>query len=43
MPTLSYRWDLCSHDPENYAGGSVANGSACHAGKVSGDDSDKEG
>jgi len=34
MPTLSYRWDLCNHDPENYAGGSVANRSATHAGQV---------
>jgi len=41
--TLSYLWGLCSHDPENYGGGSVASGSASHAGQVSGDDTDKEG
>ena len=43
MSTLSYPWRLCTHDPENHAGVSVASGSASHAGQVSGDDSDKEG
>jgi len=31
-----------SNDPESYAGGSVAIGTASHAGEVKGDDPDKK-
>jgi hypothetical protein len=31
-----------SNDPESYAGGSIATGRASHAGKVKGDDPDKD-
>jgi hypothetical protein len=43
IATLSYLGGLCGCDPLNYADGSVASGSASHAGQVKGDDSDKEG
>jgi hypothetical protein len=32
-----------SHDPESYAGGSVATGRISHAGQIKGYDPDKEG
>ena len=32
-----------SHDPESYAGGSIATGRASHARQVKGDDPDKKG
>jgi pimeloyl-CoA synthetase len=33
---------VCSSDPENYTGGSIATGSVTHAGKDEGEEPDQE-